>query len=125
MRHRIFVALFSLLALAALCARPVAVDASELVLFEQAACPWCEQWREEVGETFPLTDEGQRLGFRAVDIHAKRPDDLVSVGPVRFTPTFVVMDGAREVGRIVGYPGEDMFYAYLQEIIEKLDHKGL
>jgi hypothetical protein len=39
---------------------------------------------------------------------------------VRYTPTFVLVDRGREIGRIVGYPGEDFFWELLAGLIKKL-----
>ncbi len=95
--------------------------AAELVMFEQWGCEWCEVWDEEVGTAYPLTKEGRLAPLRRVDIDEDRPTDLAEVRGVRYTPTFVVMDRGREVGRILGYPGEDMFYGLLGEILKKLN----
>ena len=38
-----------------------------------------------------------------------------------FTPTFVLWHEGREIGRIVGYLGEDFFWGQLGELIEQLD----
>ncbi len=34
-----------------------------------------------------------------------------------FTPTFVLFDDGREIGRIEGYPGEDFFWGLLQNLV--------
>lgn len=100
-----------------------ALRAAELIMFEQEFCEWCEAWHDEIAAVYPLTDEGKRLPLRAVDIHDDRPADLKVVGGVRFTPTFVVLDKGKEVGRILGYSDEAMFYWQLNEIIAKLSKK--
>ncbi len=94
--------------------------AGELIMFEQAYCDWCEAWDAEVGHIYAQTDEGKLLPLRRVDIHETLPTDLAAIGRVRFTPTFVVMEEGREVGRIQGYPGEDSFYWLLGEIIARM-----
>ena len=58
--------------------------------------------------------------LRRVDIHATRPRDLEAIGGVVYTPTFVLFDGCREVGRIVGYPGEDFFWGLLDGLLAGL-----
>lgn len=94
--------------------------AAQLVMFEQAGCEWCEVWNEQVSEIYPKTSEGQRAPLRRVDLHAERPADLRDIKAVRFTPTFVLVEDGREVGRIQGYPGEDFFWGLLSELIERL-----
>jgi thioredoxin-related protein len=99
-------------------ARPL--FAAELIMFEQFGCEWCEVWNAEVGTIYAKTDEGRRASLRRVDIDDDRPADLAGIRGVRYTPTFVVMDRGREVGRILGYPGEDMFYGLLNQILKKV-----
>lgn len=94
--------------------------AAELVLFEAADCVWCEAWNEEIGDIYPKTPEAQIAPLRRVDVHDERPADLAAIRGVLFTPTFVVMENGEEVGRIVGYGGEDFFWGLLGIEIRKL-----
>lgn len=94
--------------------------AAELIMFEEAGCTWCERWNNEIGVAYANTDEGRIAPLRRVDLEAPRPSDLVSVQSITFSPTFVVMDEGRELGRIIGYPGQDFFWPMLQEILATL-----
>ena len=40
--------------------------------------------------------------------------------PVRFTPTFVVVDQGREIGRITGYSNDNAFWGLLDALAAKL-----
>jgi thioredoxin-related protein len=110
--------LFLLLALGAGIA-PAA--AAELVMFEAAGCPYCARWNRDVAPIYPKTVEGKRAPLRRVDIAAPRPADLAAIGGVVYTPTFVLMDGGREIGRIVGYGGDEIFWSLLTDLVAKLD----
>lgn len=110
--------LFLLLALGAGIA-PAA--AAELVMFEAAGCPYCARWNREVAPIYPKTVEGKRAPLRRVNIAAPRPADLAAIGGVVYTPTFVLMDGGREIGRIVGYGGDEIFWSLLTDLVAKLD----
>lgn len=94
--------------------------AAELVMFESTICEWCEKWDEEISGVYPKTSEGKRAPLRRVDIHDARPDDLEDVRGIAFTPTFVLWDDGKEIGRIVGYPGEDFFWGLLGEMVGEL-----
>ena len=63
------------------------------------------------------------MPIRYVDIDKPRPADLHAIADIRYTPTFVVLDGDAEIGRIVGYPGPDIFWGYLSELIQRLDKR--
>ena len=46
------------------------------------------------------------------------PRDVALLAPVRYTPTFVLVAGGNEVGRITGYPGEDHFWGLLEQMLK-------
>jgi protein-disulfide isomerase len=108
------------LALALLLAAPWGARAVELVMFETPGCPWCLAWDAEVGVIYHKTEEGRSVPLRRLDIGDPRPPELAALGDIIYTPTFVLMDGENEVGRIVGYPGEDHFWGLLGELLARL-----
>lgn len=92
-------------------------------MFTRAGCPWCAAWEREIGPIYPNTDVGRRTPLQRIDV----ADQVRVAGlqqPVRFTPTFVLIDARREVGRIEGYPGEDFFWARLEILTGKLRQTG-
>lgn len=98
-----------------------AAQAAELVYFNSTACSVCEQWDEEVGVLYHKTDEAQRLPLRSHDIHDDKPADLAFVKGVAFTPTFVMVEDGKEVGRIVGYISDYFFWQQVAGLIKKSD----
>lgn len=96
------------------------VAAAELVMFESAGCIWCATWNREVGVIYDKTAEARIAPLRRVDIDGPRPADLVGVGAIIYTPTFVLIDEGREIGRILGYPGEANFWGLLGVELKKL-----
>lgn len=112
--------LFALVLVAVAGMARVPADAAELVMFEKAGCGWCEEWHRTIAPIYPKTAEGRIAPLRRVDLNAPRPDDLASIAVGPYTPTFVVVEGGKEVGRITGYPGEDFFWGLLGEIVGKL-----
>jgi hypothetical protein len=96
-------------------------EAAELVMFEAEGCQWCAAWDQRIGPIYAKTEEGRRAPLRRVDLHGPRPADLASVTGVVHTPTFVLIDDGREIGRIRGYPGEDFFWGLLGDLIRRLD----
>jgi len=107
-------------ALAAVLLTGPSANAAELVMFERAGCPYCEQFDREIGPIYDKTDEGKAAPLRRVDIHAPIPPDLGAVTVERITPVFVLVDLGREIGRIRGYPGEDNFWGLLAGMITDL-----
>lgn len=95
-------------------------SAAELVMIEERGCAWCARWDAEIAPIYPRTSEGARAALRRVDIGEASSSGIEFVGALVFTPTFVLVKDAREVGRIEGYPGEDFFWGMLGQLLDKL-----
>lgn len=95
--------------------------AAELVVFERAGCVWCARWNAEVGTAYGKTAEGAKAPLRRVDLARGVPADLAGVKPVVYTPTFVLVDGGKEIGRIEGYSDNAFFYGYLDGLLARLN----
>jgi len=92
----------------------------ELVMFEEAGCPWCRLWDREVAGAYARSDEGRRAPLRRIHIAEARRSGLALKAPVTVTPTFVLVAQGAEVGRITGYPGADFFWGMLGELMARL-----
>ncbi len=93
--------------------------AVELIMVERAGCHYCIEWKTDLGPIYPRTPEGIYAPLRMVSIQDAPPDGIEFNRPVTFTPTFVLVDGGQELGRIEGYPGEDFFWGILGMLLEK------
>ena len=113
-----------LLAMAFFIAPTIALAAqppvNQLVMFEQAGCPFCAAWNHDIGGIYGKTDEAKLLRLRRVDIHVRRPSDLVAIAGVIYTPTFIVLHCGQEVQRIVGYSGAEQFWELLDIGVQKV-----
>lgn len=90
-------------------------------MLEQPGCGWCARFNAEIAPAWPQTEEGRKAPLRRVDITKEWPEDLAFVAKERFTPTFVLVDGGKEIGRIRGYPGDQFFWYLTGELLGKLD----
>ena len=104
-------------------AAPAALSA-ELLMFEEKWCTWCERWNAEVGDVYDKTEEGRRAPLRRIDMHGEFPKDIQLASRPQFTPTFVLVEDGRELGRIEGYPGEDFFWGLLNRLLTRLPPAG-
>ena len=93
---------------------------AELHLFmaEQAGCVWCERWHEEIGPIYPHSAEGRAAPLVVFDLF-QPPSQVDFSGPLRYSPTFVLVRDGAELGRIEGYPGADFFWAMLADLFKK------
>ena len=78
------------------------------------------RWQAEIGPIYPKTAEGRAVHLRHMDISVRNPQDFTLARRVSFTPTFVLVDEGREVDRIEGYPGEELFWWRLTAMLK--DH---
>lgn len=106
---------FLSLVFAALAALPA--HAVELVMVEQPGCAYCAAWDDAIGPIYPKTAIGEFAPLRRVDLHDGPPEGITYDYPARFTPTFILIDDdGAELSRIEGYPGEDFFWALLEQM---------
>ena len=82
----------------------------QLVMITSSHCPWCEAFEDDVGKGYDRTEEALIYPLRRHDFYQAMPDDLAHLTPATMTPTFIVMRDGVEVGRIVGYPGAELFW---------------
>ncbi|MBX9739105.1 MAG: thioredoxin family protein [Beijerinckiaceae bacterium] len=98
---------------------PPMARAGELVFVDRAGCPYCAKWEREVAPVYSKTPEGRRAPLRKVSLDDGQPAGAAS--PVRFTPTFLLMEEGREIGRITGYIDQAMFWGMLTKFMERLE----
>ncbi len=90
-------------------------------MFRRDGCPWCAKWDRKVGPIYPKTEFNRRAPLRHINLDRDRnPDPPVAHGPIRYTPTFVLVEGGKELGRIEGYPGDEFFWVRLANLLERL-----
>ncbi|WP_441230048.1 thioredoxin fold domain-containing protein [Tardiphaga sp. 215_C5_N2_1] len=99
---------------------PRIADASELLMFERDGCVWCARWNREIAPVYDKTDEAKLLPLRRIDMDRDKSPGIVLASPVRFTPTFLIVDNGREVGRITGYMNDESFWSLLGKYAARL-----
>ena len=92
--------------------------AAELVMVEQHGCHWCAKWDAEISAIYPKTDDGKRAPLRRVELR-DLPDDISFSSTPVFTPTFVLIDAGKELGRIAGYAGDEFFWFLLNRLLNE------
>lgn len=112
-------AVSALLALLAVVFLASVADAAELVMYRRDGCPWCAKWDREIGPIYPKTEFNRLAPLRVVNLD-RDPDRAIAHAPIHYTPTFVLVDDGREVGRIEGYPGDEFFWARLEGLVQRL-----
>lgn len=100
-----------------------AISASEkdgalrLIYVFSEKCVFCKAWEREVGSIYGDTEYGEKAPLFEINI-SLFSTHFADVKPkISGTPTFILMNGNHEVGRIVGYKNHNMFFWALSEYI--------
>lgn len=99
---------------------PEKARSAELLMFESGGCVYCQRWDRDVGAIYDKTQEAKLLPLRRIDVGRQSASGVTLQSPVRYTPTFVVVDNGREVGRITGFISDESFWGLLDELAAKL-----
>jgi len=107
-------------ALGAALLAPMAGSAAalELLMVERVNCPFCKFWDEEIAPAYGKTDEGRLAPLRRVKL-GELPADAMFAAPVTATPTFVLLDNGKEIGRITGYTDDLAFWGQLKSLMKR------
>ena len=80
-------------------------------------CVFCKAWERDVGRLYGDTEYAKRAPLFKIDIKLFSKHFTDVTPKVSGTPTFILMRGNDEVGRIVGYQNRDIFFWALSEYI--------
>jgi thioredoxin-related protein len=89
----------------------------ELLVVEIANCIYCGLFRRDVAPTYTASVRARSVPMRFVDINAPDIDALSLTAPIDSVPTVLVIDNGREVGRIAGYVGPEIFFHSLNRLL--------
>jgi len=98
-----------------------AASAAELLVVESNDCPYCARFHREIGTAYPNTEEGKLAPLHILQLNEAMPTQYSNIKPAKVTPTFILVDGNKEIDRLEGYPGDNYFWFLLGEMLAKLD----
>lgn len=96
--------------------------AAELVMYTRNGCPFCVRFEREVAPIYAKTPEGKAAPLRRIELPAGGVRGGELHEPVIATPTFVMVEDGREVGRITGYLNDDMFWGLLGRLVAVIEN---
>lgn len=91
-------------------------SATALIMIEDAGCPYCARFDAEVRDGYVKSPEGT---FAPLVRRPRRAADVAFLKGIVYSPTFVLLVEGREVGRIVGYQGSELFWMELAGLMQK------
>ena len=87
-----------------------------LVMIGIEGCPFCMRWESQVGQSYSKSAEAKIAPLVRVRIGS---ESLMKFEKIKYTPTFLVLKGTTEIGRIAGYRGADPFWEELGHILNR------
>ena len=90
-----------------------------LIMFETRGCIYCKKWHEDIGAAYPKSEEGKIAPLRRIEMIENFQDQFKLNAPINVSPTFVLVSEKSEVGRIIGYQGDEFFWFLLSELLAK------
>lgn len=89
----------------------------ELLVVEIENCIYCGLFRRDVASTYSTSGRSKSVPMRFIDINAPDVDRLALRAPIDSVPTVLVVENGREVGRIAGYVGPEIFFHSLNRLL--------
>ena len=91
-----------------------------LLMLHNKHCGYCMAFMREVAVDYEYRD----MPLVIIDAY-NQPDWFKEayaenrIKPIRGTPTFIIWNGRKELGRLVGYSGKEWFYTNLDSMFKK------
>ena len=90
-----------------------------LIMVTSPSCPWCDAFEEEVGVIYGKTSESALFPIHRLDYFTKFTGHLGHITAANVTPTFIIIRDFQEIGRLEGYPGDEMFWWRFSEYTQE------
>jgi thioredoxin-related protein len=89
----------------------------EILVVEIDNCIYCGLFRRDVAPTYKVSGRAKTIPMRFIDINAPDVDRLALTAPIDSVPTVLVVENGRELGRIAGYVGPEIFFHSLNRLL--------
>ncbi len=116
---------WAVLVLGVLLALPAQGQGLRLLMIEQVGCAICAAFNRDLAPGYANSPAGQVAPLVHADLRGPLPEGVVLHIRPYVTPTFILIgaDG-HEVSRLTGFPGEDFFWPYVDEMIAAAQPAG-
>ena len=98
----------------------VAQSGYRLVMIEAQHCIYCRVFNRDMAPIYERSVEGQFAPLQHVQLGGPYPEGVTFASRPGVTPTFILVDpDGQELDRLIGYPGEDFFWGYLERMFAR------
>lgn len=81
----------------------------ELLVLEVSHCLYCQLFRRDVVPTYKASAHAGAIPMRFIDLDRAKLDAFQLSGPVETLPTVILLHRYKEVGRVSGHVGPEIF----------------
>ena len=91
----------------------------KLLYFYSDTCAYCKAWENEIANIYLKTEFEDQFKLSFIDFSSNADFEKYGISKiVKVTPTFIFVKDKTEVGRIVGYNGQELFWWQVDEILK-------
>ena len=91
----------------------------ELLVLEVASCIYCQLFRRDVLPTYKATTHAKSIPMRFVDLDHGALDAIQLSKPIETVPTVILLHDHREVGRVAGHVGPELFLHAVNRLLSQ------
>ncbi|MCB1521595.1 MAG: thioredoxin family protein [Hyphomicrobiaceae bacterium] len=89
----------------------------QIVVFEAPGCIYCSLFRRHVEPAYAASPRAQNMPMRFIDLNAPDAERVGIATPVDTVPTAILLQNNREIGRVPGYVGPEIFFHAINHIL--------
>ena len=89
----------------------------ELIVVEADGCIYCDIFRRDVLPAYEASEQAKDVPVRFVDVNDIDDEHLKLSAAIDIVPTFLVVNGKQEIGRISGYVGPENFFQSIKYLL--------
>ena len=90
---------------------------NKLLMISADYCIYCQIWEKEIGKIYPKTDISKNFPLERIEFDKQSISSDLNEYGTKITPTFIFFKEKEEIGRIIGYSSEEMFWWQVDEIL--------
>jgi len=89
----------------------------QIVVFEVSNCIYCSLFRRHVEPVYAASAQARSVPMRFMDLNDSSADYVTLQRPVDQVPTAVLIENNKEIGRIPGYVGPEVFFRAVSHLL--------
>lgn len=101
--------------------QPDSATQRELLVFEVKNCTICSLVHTHLAPVYQSSTKSRHAPMRFVDLNEVDENALGLTMPITTVPTIVLMEQGKEVARITGYTGPDIFFQAMHHVLGDRD----